>query len=197
MIIFMGDPGIIIDDMLDRGGMNVTGLEFNNNKKFLKDLIVNRLLPTGGKIIYDESRHEQTKYSKPVYTTIEGVTILTSNIREMGLLLAGMVLILVMVVFKAKDKEDWVHRFDIGTIKRRADLPDSRREIRDRMKAVIMRKLRMFNQLTNEELQSLTQTQLASMVKDHEINELLLNDQREFTNEELRMLTEKLRKWEK
>jgi hypothetical protein len=115
----------------------------------------------------------------------------------MGLLLSGMVLILSMVIYKAKDKEDWVHRYDIGTIKRRADLPDGRREIRDRMKAVVMRKLRMINQLTNDELQSLTQTQLASMIKDHEINELVLNEQREFTNEELQMLTDKLRRWEK
>ena len=51
--------------------------------------------------------------------------------------------------------------------------------------------------LTNEELQAMTQTQLASMVKDHDINELLLNDQREFTNEELAMMTDKLRRWEK
>jgi hypothetical protein len=65
------------------------------------------------------------------------------------------------------------------------------------MKSVVMRKLRMLHSLTNEELQAMTQTQLASMVKDHDINELLLNDQREFTNEELAMMTDKLRRWEK
>lgn len=198
MIVFVGDPGIFIDDMIDRGGGGKnTTYEFNNNKKFIRDLIVNHMLQNGGKVIFDESRHEQNKFVSPVYGSIEAITILTSNLREMGLLIAGMCLILVMVVFKAKDKEDWMHRFDIGTIKRRADLPDSRREIRDRMRAVVMRKLRMLNSLTHEELQALTQTQLASMIKDHEINELMLNDQREFTNEELTMLTVKLRKWEK
>jgi len=113
------------------------------------------------------------------------------------LLLAGMTMILIMVIFRAKDKDNWVHVYDIASIKRRADLPDSRREIRDRMKSVVMRKLRMLHSLTNEELQAMTQTQLASMVKDHDINELLLNDQREFTNEELAMMTDKLRRWEK
>jgi len=115
----------------------------------------------------------------------------------MGLLLAGMVMILIMVVFRAKDKEDWLHKYDISSIKRRVDLPDSRREIRDRMKSVVMRKLRMIHSLTNEELQAMTQTQLASMVKDHDINELLLNDQREFSNEELQAMNDKLRKWER
>jgi len=55
----------------------------------------------------------------------------------------------------------------------------------------------MIHSMTNEELQAMTQTQLASLIKDHQINELLLNDQREFTNEELQMLTDKLRRWEK
>jgi len=193
----LADSGIFTDDFIEKGGMNKTGLEFNNNKKFIRDLIVNRLLPNGGKIIMDESRHEQNKYLKPVYSTIEAITILTSNPRELILLLAGMTMILVMVIFRAKDKDNWVHVYDISSIKRRADLPDSRREIRDRMKSVVMRKLRMLHSLTNEELQAMTQTQLASMVKDHDINELLLNDQREFTNEELAMMTDKLRRWEK
>jgi len=196
-IIFISDPGIFIDDMIDRGGMNASGLEFNNNKAFLRALIVNKLLPTGGKVIFDESRHEQDKFTKPVYGTIEAITILTSNFREMGLLLSGMVLILTMVIYRAKEKEDWIHKYDIGTIKRRADVPDSRREIKDRMKAAVLRKLRMINQLSPEELQALTQTQLASMIKDHEINELVLNEEIEFTNEELQLLTEKLRRWEK
>jgi hypothetical protein len=196
-IIFMSDSGLFTDDFIEKGGMNKTGLEFNNNKKFIRDLIVNRLLPNGGKIIMDESRHEQNKYLKPVYSTIEAITILTSNPRELILLLAGMTMILIMVIFRAKDKDNWVHVYDIASIRRRADLPDSRREIRDRMKSVVMRKLRMLHSLTNEELQAMTQTQLASMVKDHDINELLLNDQREFTNEELAMMTDKLRRWEK
>jgi len=201
-IVFMSDSGIFTDDFIDKPsptdpGMVNTSHQFNNNKKFIRDLIVNRLLPNGGKIIMDESRHEQNKYLKPVYSTIEAITILTSNPRELILLLAGMTMILIMVIFRAKDKDNWVHVYDIASIKRRADLPDSRREIRDRMKSVVMRKLRMLHSLTNEELQAMTQTQLASMVKDHDINELLLNDQREFTNEELAMMTDKLRRWEK
>jgi hypothetical protein len=198
VIIFMSSSGMFMDDQIDKGGgPNGTQWQFNNNKQFLKDLIENKLLPTGGKIIVDESRHEQNKYLKPVYSSLEAVTILTSNPREMGLLLAGMIMILIMVVFRAKDKEDWLHKYDISSIKRRVDLPDSRREIRDRMKSVVMRKLRMIHSLTNEEMQAMTQTQLASMVKDHDINELLLNDQREFSNEELQAMNDKLRKWEK
>jgi hypothetical protein len=55
----------------------------------------------------------------------------------------------------------------------------------------------MIGSLTQEELQQLTPTQLASMIKDHEINELVLNEQREFTGEELKMLSDKIRRWEK
>jgi hypothetical protein len=197
-IVFIGDPGIFMNDMFDRGGgANGTDAEGKNNKKFLMDMVTNILLPNGGKIIFDESRHEQNKWSKPVYSSLETVTILTSNYAEMALLVIGLCLILSIVVYKAKDKEDWIHKYDIGTIKRRADLPDSRREVRERMKRTVYRKIRMINSLTHEELQQLTPTQLASMIKDHEINELVLNEQRDFTSEELKMLAEKIRRWEK
>jgi hypothetical protein len=194
-IVFISDPDIFTDDIIEKGGdLNIS---LWNNKQFLRDLIVNKLLPTGGKVIFDEGRHEQTKQITPVFRTLETITILTSNFKEMALFLVGLTLIMAMIIVKAKDKGDWIHKYNVGYIKRRADLPKGRYEIRDRLRAVVLMKLRIKHSLTRDDLRAMNSTQIASMVKDHEINELVLNDNRDFSDIESEKLVEKLKRWGK
>ena len=194
-IIFVSDPDMFNDDkiyndgLMDRKGNDKTPA---NNSLFIRDL-VRRLLPTGGKVVFDESRHVPEKALRPFYDTLGTVTIVTSNPRELVFMMFGLMLIIIMTIVKAKDKEAWFHQFDIGKITRRSDLPESRREMRDRLRAIALRKLRIENGLAPEELQAMTPTQLASLIKDHDINELVLNDERDMTDEELRQLVKKLR----
>ena len=100
-------------------------------------------------------------------------------------------------VYKAKDKEDWVHIFDLSRIKRRADLPDSKRLIRDRLRRALCGKVRLNIGLSNEEFEAMNQTQVTSIIKDHDLNDLLYNDAREYQSEELRSISDKIRRWEK
>jgi len=194
-IVFVSDPDLFNDDkiyndgLIDRQGTDRTPA---NNSLFLRDL-VRKLLPTGGNVVFDESRHVSEKALRPFYDTLGSVTIVTSNPRELVLMMLGLTLIVIMTIVKAKDKDSWFHQFDIGKITRRSDLPESRREMRDRLRAIALRKLRIENGLASEELQAMTPTQLASLIKDHDINELVLNDERDMTDEELRYLVKKLR----
>jgi len=207
-IFFFADAGIFTDEAINWGGKsinapdagtgssNVTTKDPTNNMAFII-AVIKTMLPTGGKIMFDESRHQQDKYVDPIYNSIETITIMTSNELEIVLLLVGMIMMLSIVVYKAKDKEDWVHIFDLSRIKRRADLPDSKRLIRDRLRRALCGKVRLNLGLSNEEFEAMNQTQVTSIIKDHDLNDLLYNDAREYTSEELRSLSDKIRRWEK
>jgi hypothetical protein len=53
----------------------------------------------------------------------------------------------------------------------------------------------MLQSLSADELRALTPVQIAQLVKDHDMNELLLNENKTYTPEEIRALALKLRAW--
>jgi hypothetical protein len=172
---------------------NISSLK-GTNREFVKNLI-DYLLPAGGKIIFDESRHPQTGYTAAVYDTLTSLTIVTSNPLQAGLLSVGLMLALFVMVLRAKDKETWIHRFDISSIYRRAAIPDTRPVQVEHLKKALLQKVRMLQSLSADELRALTPVQIAQLVKDHDMNELLLNENKTYTPEEIRALTTKMRAW--
>jgi hypothetical protein len=172
---------------------NLSSLK-GTNREFLKNLI-DYLLPAGGKIIIDESRHPQSGYPAAVYNTITSVTIVTSNPLQAGLLSVGLLLGLFVMILRARDKESWIHRFDISSIYRRMTLPDTRPVQVEHLKKALLAKVRMLQSLSVDELRALTPVQIAQLVKDHDMNELLLNENKTYTADEIKSLTTKLRAW--
>jgi hypothetical protein len=67
----------------------------------------------------------------------------------------------------------------------------------DHLRKALLQKLRMLNSLSAEELGALTPAQKANLIKDHDLNELLLNEQKVYTPEEIRSAALKLRAWGK
>lgn len=200
MVVFVSDPGLFLNEMWDKGGGTQTeNPEFigRGNKEFVVKLVTNKLLPDGGVVLFDESRHVQKAYAEAVYGTLRTVSIMTSDFMEIALLITGMVIILSIVVWKAKDKEDWIHRFDIGTIRRRGELPESTGVIKERLRIAALKKVRLINSMGAEEVQALTPPQIANLIKDQYLNELVLNPMREFSPQELAQLTDRLRRWDK
>ena len=165
------------------------------NQQFVRDLI-SYMLPSGGKVIFDESRHPQSGYKAAVYNSITSITIVTSNPLEAGMLSVGLLLVLLVVVVRARDKESWIHRFDISSIHRRAMLPDTRAVQIDHLRKALLAKVRMLNSLTQDEMRALTPLQIMQMVKDAQLNELL-NEGKVYTMDEIRSVTAKLRAWGK
>lgn len=211
-IIFISDTSLFTNDMLLTID-NIKTMNFNtayihnrnvdlasarggSNRQFVTAL-VSYLLPSGGKVVFDESRHPQAKYTAAVYDSMTTLTIVTSNPLEAGLLSLGIVLILAVIVLRARDKETWIHRFDISSVHRRAILPDTRTVQVEHLRKALLQKLRMLNSLSAEELGALTPAQKANLIKDHDLNELLLNEQKVYTPEEIRATALKLRAWGK
>ena len=211
-IIFISDTSLLSNDMLisidqlkpmgfnpelsNNKDVDLTAGRGGSNKQFVM-AVVNYMLPSGGKVVFDESRHPQSKYTAAVYDSMTTLTIVTSNPLEAGLLSTGILLILAVVVLRAKDKESWIHRFDISSVHRRAVLPDTRTVQVDHLRKAMMQKLRMLNSLSHEELNALTPAQKANMIKDHDLNELLLNEQKIYSPDEIRAAALKLRAWGK
>ncbi len=201
--VFASDPGIFMNEMWERGGeqVQVPGLGANyinrGNNEFVMALMKSKLMPNPGVVLFDESRHQQKAYSEAIYGGLRTVSIMTSDWREIALLLTGMIIILGIVVWKARDEEDWVHRYDIGTIKRRGELTEDPKAVQDRLRIAVMKKVRQIYSMGAEEISSMTPPQIANMIKDQSLNELVLNPMRDFSVDELRMLTDRLRKWEK
>ncbi|MEM4729690.1 MAG: DUF4350 domain-containing protein [Thermoplasmata archaeon] len=212
-IVFVADTAIFQNNLLLRlgdleakmqlppGTKSYKGFNLNvmsgSNQEFILAL-VNDMLPAGGKILFDESRHPQSSgYTSAVYGSVKAITVVTSDPLMAGLLSIGILLILSVVVVRAKDKESWIHKFDISSIYRRATLPDTRSQQVERLRKALLNKVRATHSLTQDELRALKPAQIAQMVRDHDLNELLLNEQRVYTPEEIRALTAKLRAWGK
>ncbi|MGQ9583693.1 MAG: DUF4350 domain-containing protein [Thermoplasmatota archaeon] len=168
-----------------------------SNQEFILALI-NSLLPNGGKILFDESRHPQSSgHATAIYGSIRAVTLVTSDPLMAGMLSTGILLILAVVVLRAKDKESWIHRFDISSIHRRAALPDTRNVQVERLRRALLNKVRMLQSLTQDELRALKPAQIAQLVRDHDLSELLLNEQKVYSQDEIKALAAKMRTWGK
>lgn len=207
-IVFVSDTAIFTneyffskDDLMQKSSVSgKSKYKYNPNKgankEFVLDLIA-YLLPNGGIVIFDESRHPQEKLEEPIYTTIKTVTIMTSNPVPFACLIVGLILLMIATIWRVRDKENWIHVFDISGIRRRPVLPDTPEVQVERLRATALQKLKMVHSLSPDEMKSLTPAQITRMVKDHEINELILNPGASYTREQISMLTEKIRRWGK
>lgn len=199
-ITFIADPGIFINNVLDRKA----GAEFGNNWDFIKDYIA-ATMPLGGKIIFDESRHQLGQMQTNVYRSVETVAFITTVspesktlVMQSAMALAGVLMISMVVIIRAKDKENWIHKFDISRIRRRTALPDTRNVQIERLRKAVLSKVRMMHSLSPEELRALTPPQIAEFIRDHQFSELVLSTEpRPYAPEELRMIVNRLRSWGK
>ena len=211
-IIFISDTSIFTNDMLlsidqiktmgfdptkaSMRDVDLAEARGGSNRQFVTAL-VSYMLPSGGKVVFDESRHPQSGSLAAVYNSLTTLTIVTSDALMAGLLSLGILLILTVIVWRARDKESWIHRFDISSVHRRAILPDTRTVQVEHLRRALLQKLRMLNSLSSDELGALTPAQKANLIKDHDLNELLLNEQKVYTPDEIRTAALKLRAWGK
>ncbi len=196
-IIFISDPGIFINELFYLGGIENSSLPASqrndNNKAFVLDLI-SYLLPNGGRILFDESRHVQEKYSQNIYKTIELTALITSEDSPRIFATVGVVLLLIPLAITAKDKEAWIHKFDISTVTRRDDLPEAAITQAQRLRSVLLTKVRLLHGYSEEEFAAISHQQLNDMIRDPQLIDFLIS-QRQFNAAELKMITDKLRSW--
>jgi hypothetical protein len=185
-VVFIADADLATDNMLKNNP---------NNRAFMVQLVNRVMEKKDSMILFDESRHEHTPSEELVYKNVETVAVMSSWIWPTIMTLAAMVVIFSMVVYSARDKESWIHRFDVSEFSRRRNPPERLKDQTDRARGALKLKVRMMYSYSQEEMDALNDDQIRAMIKDNDLAELALNDQRTWSQQELRMLIQRIKEW--
>jgi len=192
---FISDASIFTNEMMGKPSVNNSAIA-NGNLAFAKALI-STLLPQGGVVVIDESRHLHNPGSQVVYASFEAGAVASSKPELAAALVAGAGLILGMIVLRAKDRDNWIHRFDLSTFHPRRELPEMLPVQVTRLRNVARLKIQMTYSMGDEEFAAVPIDQLRTMIRDPLLVDLILNAERPWAPEELRAVSEHIRTWGK
>jgi hypothetical protein len=168
----------------------------NGNEAFAKALI-KTLLPNGGVVVIDDSRHLHEPGAQVVYSSFEAGAVATSRAELASLLVGGAALVSAIVVLRAKDRENWIHKFDLSRFHPRSQLPETAMVQVERLRHVASQKIQMTHSMSTEEWAAVPPDQMKAMIKDPMLIDLILNPGRPWAPEELRPAAEHIRVWGK
>lgn len=191
---FISDASIFTKEMMEKPSDLATGV--GGNAEFAKALIAT-LLPEGGTVVIDESRHLHEPGTQVIYSSFETGAVATSRLDFAAILIAGAGLLLAMIVVRAKDRENWIHRFDLSTYHPRPQLPDTGAVQVGRLREVARLKIQMTHSMSEEEFKALPPEQLKVMIRDPMLVDLIMNPDRAWGPEEIRPAAEHIRAWGK
>ncbi|HEX9710653.1 MAG TPA: DUF4350 domain-containing protein [Candidatus Thermoplasmatota archaeon] len=186
---FISDASVFSNEMLGKPDNVSLG-----NRDFAKALI-RTMLPEGGTLVIDMSRHLHEPGTQVVYSSFEAGTIATSRAELAAALISGSALALAILVLRAKDRESWIHHFDLSTFHPRAQLPETLPIQVERLRAVARLKVQMTHSMGDEEFAALPQDELRTMIKDPMLIDLILNPGRTWVGEEMRAVGDHIRAW--
>lgn len=169
-----------------------------DNQQFLLDL-VHHLCPADqgetNLILVDESRHvEPSHFLKPVYRTMEVTGFITSSPYYAYPLIISIGFLLIFAALLVRDKESWVHHFDISTLYPRKAVPTAGQLQVTKLRLALKEKIRLIRGLSPEEFSSLNEKTIITSVKDPELIDLLQNIERSYSSQEIQRLMEKIKK---
>ncbi len=165
-----------------------------DNKIFLQKLI-EYLLPEGGLIIFDESRHAQDdKFLIPIYSTLYALAYITSDPFYGTALVLVFVFVLIFLVLIIKEKEVWVHDHNISIFKGRGETPSTTSAQVARLRHAIIERVRMNRGLSTEEFQQLGPKAAETMIRDPYLLDVIKNEGRAYTDAEMKNIMDRVRK---
>ena len=167
-------------------------MEFDNQE--LSNVITSH--PDQFNIVFDESRHSSSPLVEPFSESMSTIILLTSDTWLKWLILLNMIALLAISVMVVPDKENWRHVFDLTRFRERPKkvLPE---EHHQRIREALMNKVRLFHDLTRDEMTMKTPAEVQSMIKDPRLVELAFSRNRTYTPDELRELMRTIRRWGK
>jgi hypothetical protein len=168
-----------------------------DNKKFGRHLI-KYLLGEGGQVYFDESRHFiENEYLIPVYASLQTITFLTSDPWYSSAMIIIFILLLSFVITVVRNKENWIHKHDINLLHGRKSLPEDRTNQLERVRWAILNKARMSRGLSPEEFKELGTTAVNDIIKDPQLIDIVRNQGRTYTEQELKIILDKATKFGK
>jgi len=96
-----------------------------------------------------------------------------------------------------KEKENWVHRFNITQLSSRENLPINNELQTKAIRKSMYEKVRLTRGLSPDEFQDLDKTKIMASIKDPELRELISNDTAIYDSKRLSSMAEKIRRFGK
>jgi len=186
--------GRVTDDLDNNGRPDGDGEWDYDNLAFGKAL-VQYLLPGGGMVVIDESRHAQDRFIEPIANALEIVALMTSDTLYRILLLVGLGAVIVLVYLFVRGKENWIHKFNIYHSKHRSSMPNTATLQTVRFRRTILEKARLSRGLSPEEFNSLRPDEIAAIIRDPVLTELAIKEDASFNSQELESLANRIKSW--
>lgn len=198
-VVFVSDVDMFTSNMIDQ----------YDNGAFLNAL-VRYLLPSGGEIIFEESRHRYSPFLESECRSASFIINLVSGkennfgagadrtlIYPVVLTITASLLILIVVTIETGDADSWIHKFDVKTFKPRRNLPITRKDKISYLARVIKEKARAMSGISFEEARTYTDKQIIDLIEDPVIRNFVVNPEKKYTEEELKKIVVKLEEWKK
>lgn len=184
--IFVSDPSIFINDMIGR----------HDNREFALSL-VEYLLPSGGTVIFDESRHnDQNPATNLEQETFHLIVVGTTNNNFKILTGTVAVLALIVLLVALNDPIPMVHRQVISKVHldelRMSGLSAQDEE---RVRKVLLDAVRHRYALTPEELLGMKVAQLEELIGDEALLDFALKAKKKYYGQELEQILIRIKEW--
>ena len=147
-------------------------------------------------IVFDESRHVTGVLSAPFTDTMATIVLLTSDSFLKWLIILNILLLLLVAMMVVPEKPNWRHVFDLTRFRERPEKLDPG-EYRQRVREALMTKVRIFHDLTRDEMATKPPGEVQTMIGNPRLVELAYSQNRTYSPEELRDLLQTIRRWGK
>ncbi|MDP6899927.1 MAG: hypothetical protein QGF94_03735 [Candidatus Thalassarchaeaceae archaeon] len=183
--------------------------EWDGNQHYMRALIYSmmefgnqeisntiRLSHSNFQIVFDESRHVTGVLSAPFTDAMATIVLLTSDAFLKWLIILNVLLLLLVAIMVVPEKANWRHVFDLTRFRERPEKIDPG-TYRKRVQESLMSKVRLFYDLTRDEMALKPPAEVQTMIGDPRLTELAYSQNRTYSPEELRQLLQTIRRWGK
>jgi hypothetical protein len=147
-------------------------------------------------IVFDESRHVTGSLSAPFTEAMGAIVLLTSDVWLKWLIVLNLMALLSIAIMVVPEKENWRHVFDLTRFRERPIKIDSSK-YQMRVREALINKVRLFYDLTRDQMVLKTPAEVLSMIRDPRLVELAQSQNRNYDEKELRELMQMIRRWGK
>ncbi|HIO94503.1 MAG TPA: hypothetical protein EYN46_04040 [Candidatus Poseidoniales archaeon] len=147
-------------------------------------------------IVFDESRHVTGSLSAPFTEAMGAIVLLTSDIWLKWLIVLNLMALLSIAIMVVPEKENWRHVFDLTRFRERPTKIDPSK-FQLRVREAMLNKVRLFYDLSRDQMVLKTPSEVLSMIRDPRLVELAQSQSRTYDDAELRELMQMIRRWGK
>jgi len=167
-------------------------MEFDND--VISNLV--RKNPDRFYVVFDESRHATGVLTEPFSETMSTIVLLTSDTWLKWLIVLNMLALLAIAIMVVPEKDNWRHIFDLTRFRERPSKIDPSK-YQQRVREALMAKVRLFHDLTRDEMAVKSPGEIQTMISEPRLIELAYSQNRTYSPQELRQLMQTIRRWGK